>query len=103
MSVGKQALKYTAAAIAVAAIIIVSSTLYLGVNLGATTTTGASGAQGGTPAQLAIQLTDPPTVPTGVTGVYITYSNLAVHAAGFGNSGWISVPGHGTFDSMKDR
>jgi hypothetical protein len=67
MSVGKQALKYTAAAIAVAAIIIVSSTLYLGVNLGATTTTGASGAQGGTPAQLAIQLTDPPTVPTGTS------------------------------------
>ncbi len=80
MSVGKQALKYTATAIAVAAIIIVSSTLYLGVNLGATTTTGASGAQGGTPAQLAIQLTDPPTVPTGTTSLNLTYSSVGLLA-----------------------
>ncbi|MDG6916007.1 MAG: hypothetical protein JRM85_00215 [Nitrososphaerota archaeon] len=50
---------------------------------------------------LSVLFTDPPTVPFGVTGVYISYSSLAVHAVGFGNSGWISIPGHGTFDSMK--
>ena len=53
------------------------------------------------PGVLLVLLTDPPTVPTGVTGVYITYSSLAFHAAGFGSSGWVSVPGHGTFDSMQ--
>ncbi len=49
---------------------------------------------------LSILLTDPPSVPTGVTAVYITYSDLAVHAAGFGESGWVSIPGQGTIDTL---
>lgn len=49
---------------------------------------------------LSILLTDPPSVPTGVSAVYITYSDLAVHAAGFGDSGWVSIPGHGTVDTL---
>ncbi len=80
MSVGKQALKYTAAAVAVAAIIIVGSTLYLGVNLGTTTTSSTAGAQGGTGTQLAIQLTDPPIVPKGTTSLNLTYSAIALLA-----------------------
>ncbi len=78
MSVRKQTMKYTAAAVAVAAVIIVSSTLYLGVNFGTPTTTGASGAQGGTSAQLAIQLTDPPTVPKGTTSLNLTYTSIGL-------------------------
>lgn len=49
---------------------------------------------------LSILLTDPPSVPNGVTAVYITYSDLAVHAVGFGDSGWVSVPGQGTVETM---
>ena len=75
MSVGKQAMKYTAAAVAVAAIIIVSSTLYLGLNF-TPTSPGSSGTQGGTSAQLAIQLTDPPTVPKGTTSLNLTYTGI---------------------------
>ena len=49
---------------------------------------------------LSILLTDPPSVPTGVTAVYVTYSDLAVHAAGFGDSGWVNIPGQGTVDTL---
>src|SRR5271157_1694401 len=38
---------------------------------------------------LAVLMTDPPTVPSGVTAVYITYANLAIHFRDAGNdSGW---------------
>ncbi|MDG6902933.1 MAG: DUF4382 domain-containing protein [Nitrososphaerota archaeon] len=50
---------------------------------------------------LSVLLTDPPTVPTGVTAIYITYTDVAVHAAGFGDSGWVSVAGHGTIETMS--
>ena len=49
---------------------------------------------------LSILLTDPPSVPTGVTAVYITYSDMAVHAVGFGDSGWVNIPGQGTVDTL---
>ncbi|MDE1853869.1 MAG: DUF4382 domain-containing protein [Thaumarchaeota archaeon] len=50
---------------------------------------------------LSVLLTDPPSVPEGVTAVYITYSSIAVHAAGFGDSGWVQVSGQGTIDTLK--
>ncbi len=50
---------------------------------------------------LSVMLTDPPSVPDGVTAVYITYSDIAVHAAGFGDSGWVTISGQGTIDTMK--
>ncbi len=49
---------------------------------------------------LSILLTDPPTVPSGVSAVYVTYDNIAVHAVGFGDAGWVAVPGHGTIDTL---
>lgn len=71
MSVRRQALKYTVAALAVAAAIILSSTFYLNQPIG-------TGAQGGTQASLAIQLTDPPTVPGGTTSLNLTYSSISL-------------------------
>jgi hypothetical protein len=68
MSVGKHALKYTVAAIAVAAIIIVSTTLYLNQP--------RTGQLGGS--RLAIRLTDPPLVPSGTTSLNLTYSSIAL-------------------------
>jgi hypothetical protein len=50
---------------------------------------------------LSLLLTDPPSVPGGVSAVYITYSSVAVHASGFNDSGWVSFPGQGTIDSLK--
>jgi len=49
---------------------------------------------------LSVLLTDPPSVPDGVTAVYITYSDIAVHASGFGDSGWVDVQGSGTIDTL---
>ena len=49
-----------------------------------------------------ILLTDPPNVPTGVTAVYVTYSNVAVHVSGAGNqSGWTNSNTAGTIDLIK--
>ncbi|MEM3404190.1 MAG: DUF4382 domain-containing protein [Nitrososphaeria archaeon] len=50
---------------------------------------------------LSILLTDPPTLPEGITAVYITYSGLAVHAAESNQThGWIEVGGEGTVDLL---
>lgn len=60
--------------------------------------TGVEGNQG----QLDVLMTDPPTVPSGVTGVYVTYTNVAVHVSGAGNkSGWTIAHTTGTLDLMK--
>jgi hypothetical protein len=50
---------------------------------------------------LSVLLTDPPSVPEGVTAVYVTYSDVAVHGAGFSDSGWVSVSGQGTIDTLE--
>ncbi len=53
-------------------------------------------------ATLGIQLTDPPTVPPGVTAVYISYSEMAVHVADAGNmSGWYQVAPAGEINLMS--
>ena len=71
MSVRRQALRYTTAALAVAAAIILSSAFYLNPSVG-------TGVGGGTSAKLVIQLTDPPTVPKGTSSLNLTYSSIAV-------------------------
>ncbi len=61
-------------------------------------TTSPSGATG----MLAAQITDPPNLPNGVTHVYISYSDIQVHAAGVANnSGWYTVANSGTVDLMS--
>ncbi len=51
---------------------------------------------------LAVLLTDPPTLPAGVTAVYITYGNVAVHVSGAGNqSGWTNSNTSGTLNIVK--
>ncbi|HKW04624.1 MAG TPA: DUF4382 domain-containing protein [Nitrososphaerales archaeon] len=51
---------------------------------------------------LGVQLTDPPIVPAGVTNVYISYSEMAVHVADAGNySGWYKIAPAGEIDLMS--
>ncbi|HEY6283147.1 MAG TPA: DUF4382 domain-containing protein [Nitrososphaerales archaeon] len=50
---------------------------------------------------LSVLLTDPPSVPEGVSAVYVTYSNIAVHADSSGDSGWVNIAGVGTIDTLK--
>lgn len=71
MSVGRQAVKYTATAVFIAAIIIVSSTLYLNP-------LSKGGIQSGSSASLVIQLTDPPIVPRGTSSLNLTYSSISL-------------------------
>ncbi|MDE1852385.1 MAG: hypothetical protein KGI38_01425 [Thaumarchaeota archaeon] len=81
MSVRKQALKYTAAALAVAALVIVASTLYINP---AVTNVGRAG---GTPSRLIIQLTDPPTVPQHTSSLNLTYSSISLMVGEPGSDG----------------
>ena len=49
----------------------------------------------------AVLLTDPPTVPVGVTKVYVSYVDLAVHVSGMdNNSGWTILKTSGTIELM---
>src|SRR5487761_1819693 len=51
---------------------------------------------------LAAQITDPPNVPEGVTHVFVSYSDVQVHAAGVANnSGWYTIASSGTVDLMS--
>lgn len=49
---------------------------------------------------LAVLITDPPNVPSGVSGVYMAYTNLQVHSSSAGNSsGWTTLgPSSGSVD-----
>ncbi|MHB8566930.1 MAG: DUF4382 domain-containing protein [Nitrososphaerales archaeon] len=90
---------------AVIAVSLIAAVLSLGILsstttgvFGATTTTGNS-AKSGT---LAVLMTDPPTVPTGVTAVYITYVDLGVHVSNAGNqSGWHELNTQGRINLMS--
>jgi hypothetical protein len=68
---------------------------------------GSKGTGSGTTAQsgmgtLAVMLTDPPTVPNGVTALYATYNNLEVHVSDAGNqSGWYDLNSSGQINLMS--
>ena len=95
MSVKRDTIRYGAAAAVLALIIIAGSVFYTSIQ-------SASGSSKGSEGQLDILLTDPPTVPQGVTGVYVAYVDVAVHVSGAGNqSGWTTVDAQGTLDLMK--
>ena len=49
---------------------------------------------------LSILLTDPPSVPSGITALYVTYTGLAIHIEGFGDSGWVGVGGPGAVETL---
>ena len=51
---------------------------------------------------LAVLMTDPPTVPDGVTAVYINYSSMEVHFSQAGNqTGWTDLQTSGEIDLMS--
>ncbi len=67
-----------------------------------TTSQSATSQVAGQTGTLSLLLTDPPTVPTGVTAVYATYRNVAVHVSGAGNqTGWTETNTTGTIDLIK--
>ena len=89
---------------AVIAVTLVSATAINQGLLGSKSTTSVGQAtttpQPGT-GTLAVLLTDPPTVPNGVTALYATYNNLEVHVKDAGNqSGWYSLDSSGTVNLM---
>jgi hypothetical protein len=92
-----------AAIIAIVVIVVASSLGALGTtsgSLGSTSNPAGSGgsSQSGT---LAVLMTDPPTVPNGVTAVFITYADLAIHVSNAGNNtGWHVLNTQGQINLM---
>lgn len=67
-----------------------------------TTATSQSESTSGPVGALAVLMTDPPTVPEGVTNVFITYANLGIHVSGAGNdTGWHVLNVQGQIDLMS--
>ncbi len=66
----------------------------------------AGGFAGGS--TVAVQLTDPPSVPSGTQHLFVTYSSVQVHVSSTGSgsvnasnqSGWATAQGNGTVDLM---
>lgn len=91
----------------IAALAVVAAVLGISTLAGVPTLTNPTSnispvANPGTPGTLTVLLTDPPHVPNGVTGVYVTYTNLAVHVADAGNqSGWTTLSTAGAIDLMS--
>ena len=82
----------------IAVVLVVAAILIPGAGVFKTTSTTSSSNSG----TLGIELTDPPTVPPGVTDVYISYSEMAVHVAHAGNqSGWYQIAPAGEIDLMS--
>lgn len=53
------------------------------------------------PGIFSILLTDPPYIPQGVTAIYITYDDLALHVFGLPiDSGWAGLSSRGTIDTL---
>ncbi len=103
MSSRKQVVSAAAVGLILAVSMIAAAAYFTSANLSSTSTSGTgatTGAEG--PGTLDVLLTDPPNVPAGVTAVYITYSNVAVHVSGAGNqSGWTESNTTGTIDLMQ--
>lgn len=69
-----------------------------------TSTTSTSSSTSGQQGQgtLAMQMTDPPYAPAGVSSAVVTYNGLAVHsAAATSTSGWVQLSASGTIDLMS--
>ncbi len=90
-----KAVTYGITGLALAGVVILS-----GTTLGALPITGSS-FNPGSSALLSVLLTDPPSVPDGVNAVYLTYTDLGVHVAGLGDSGWVMIGGQGSFESLS--
>lgn len=91
---------------AIIAIVLIGGIVTTGILNTKTTNTTLTQSESSTPLSgsgtLAVLLTDPPTVPSGTTSVYITYSGLAVHVSDAGNnSGWHVLNTQGKIDLMS--
>ena len=91
--------------IAVLAIALIGTYFYTqSVHSGTTsvvnsTNTQSSNGQSGT---LALLMTDPPTIPAGVSAVYINYSDVQVHISNAGNqTGWTDMQSSGDINLLS--
>jgi len=93
-----------AALIAIAVIAAASSLGTLGTTTGSLGSASATASNGSSSKSgtLAVLMTDPPTVPNGVTAVFITYANLEIHVSDAGNNtGWHVLNTQGEINLMS--
>lgn len=92
-----------AAAYGIAGLVLSGIAIFAGSFSGALTAP-SGGFNPASPGFLSIMLTDPPSVPQNVTGVFVTYSNVGIHAVGLGgaegSSGWVWTGDSGTVETL---
>jgi len=104
MSTKRNVILFSIAALVVAVSILAVSVLsgFPLTQIANVNTTGSLTSSGAPAGVLSILLTDPPHIPSGVTKVYISYSNVAVHVSGAGNlSGWTTVKDSGSIELLS--
>ncbi len=78
------------------ALVIIISAMFLGL-----APTGTENLNPSSTGTVSIMLTDPPSVPSGVSAVYLTYGGLQIHALGFpAGSGWVGLSSSGTVETL---
>jgi len=98
---GKTKVALSGVIAAVLAISLVGAYLYT-QNISLGTNSSTTEATSGPTGTLAVLMTDPPTIPEGVTAVYMDYSNLAIHVSDAGNnSGWTNLGSSGDINLLS--
>ena len=70
--------------------------------VGSTTGTSQVQTNTGPSGTLAVLMTDPPTIPDGVTAVYINYSDISIHVSNAGNeTGWTDLQSSGEINLLS--
>jgi hypothetical protein len=78
-----------------------SSSVNTSAQSSSSSSSSAASGSGGS-GTLAVLMTDPPTVPDGVTAVYINYTDIEVHIADAGNqTGWTTLTTSGEINLMS--
>lgn len=85
-------LRTRAAAYGVAGLALSSGVILAGMTLGVISPASLG--------VLSVMLTDPSNVPKGVSAIYVTYDEIALHAAGLGAGQWVFIPGQGTLETL---
>ncbi len=93
-------IKAKAATYGIVGLVLAGVVIFSGTNLGVLRSS-SGGIDLASSGVLSVLLTDPPTVPDGVSAVYISYSDLALHVTGLGDSGWVTATGQGSLETLS--
>src|ERR1700691_686599 len=89
-------------AVALVGAYVFTQSVQTGSTSAVSSTTQSTQPPNGKTGTLAVLMTDPPTIPVGVTAVYMNYSNVQVHVSKAGNqTGWTDLQTSGDINLLS--